>query len=145
MEEPGVGKRTCQPSAVPLPAISKTRIASGGAWRSHEVRSSGICAHGTAIVITSLLLRLGGIASARVTSRFPALLPSATITSDDSGSARNNDPGPADSAPPSPVPISPPAHHSQRRHRASVPVSSPSAGVEATHAMVKLKKDAWAY
>jgi hypothetical protein len=92
-----------------------------------------------------MLLALGGIASAQVSSRFPGILPNATITSDETHTVRDAEaPAPDTSAPP-PEMVSPPTHHSRPRHHPSVSDQSASAAVEPSHAMLKLKHDAWAY
>jgi hypothetical protein len=98
------------------------------------------------IVAAALLLALafGSTAFARGSGRFTSILPSATIVSDETNAARDPEPAADEGVPPAPT-ASPPAHHSHPRSYAAVPEPSYSAAVEPTHAMLKLKKDAWAY
>jgi hypothetical protein len=92
-----------------------------------------------------LALALSGIASAQVGSRFPGILPNATITSDETDTARDAQGPPPETSTPAPETVSPPTHHSRPRHHPSVPDRAASAAVEPSHAMLKLKRDAWAY
>jgi hypothetical protein len=97
-----------------------------------------------AIAFPALSLAFSVNALAQVTGRFPSILPNATIISDETNTARDPEP-PADEGVPPAVTGSSPAPHSHTRHHATAPEPSYSAGVEPTHAMLKLKKDAWAY
>ncbi len=83
-------------------------------------------------------------ALAQVSGGFPSILPNATIISDETDAARDPEP-PADESVTPAVTASPPAQHSHPRHHVNMSESSYSAAVEPTHAMLKLKKDAWAY
>jgi hypothetical protein len=90
-------------------------------------------------------LTLSSKASAQVTRRFPSTLPRATIISDETAAV----PGPPEASPDEEVaPVrstSPGTAHSYASHRPSASELTDSAAVEPTHAMLKLKKDAWAY
>ena len=89
-------------------------------------------------------LTLNTSAAAQVDGRFPDVLPKATIVSDESDAARGSAPLAEEDLPPPTTAV--PAIHSRPNSRASAVESlSYSAAVEPTHAMLKLKNDAWAY
>jgi hypothetical protein len=107
----------------------------------HGARLGWVCSL-SAVSFLGLVFSSGGLAQVRGTS--PNRLPNATIISDESNGARgfesSIDPDVAPSAAISPAP----PHSSARRHAvASEPAQS--AAIEPTHAMVKVKKDTWAY
>jgi hypothetical protein len=99
---------------------------------------------GQAIAVVFLALAFSANALAQVSGGFPSALPKATITSDESEAARGSEP-PVDEGVPPAVTSSPSAQHSHPGHHAAVSEPSYSAVVEPTHAMLKLKQDAWAY
>ena len=101
---------------------------------------------GLPLLLAAFLLAPGfrATAFARVSGRFPNILPSATIVSDETNTARDPE-APADEGMPPAATASPSIRHSHARHHASIPESSYSGAVEPTHAMLKLKNDAWAY
>ena len=96
-----------------------------------------------ALTFLALSLAFSAYAIAQVSGRFPSILPNATIVSDEPNAAHDSEPPvdegmlPADTAPPAP--------HSRPRHHVTVSESLYSAAIEPTHAMLKLKNDAWAY
>lgn len=97
-----------------------------------------------AITLVFLELTFGAKALGQVNGRFPSTLPNATIISDEAGTAHDPEP-PLDEGVPPAVATSPPTPHSYARHQATMSEPTYSAAVEPTHAMLKLKKDAWAY
>jgi hypothetical protein len=86
------------------------------------------------------LLAFSAKAPAQVSRRFPSVLPNATIVSDETSAARQPPPPADEGAPPAVV-----ASLRVPRHHTTVSEPSYSAAVEPTHAMLKLKQDAWAY
>jgi hypothetical protein len=97
-----------------------------------------------AVAFPALSLVLSASASAQVSGRFPGILPNATIVSDETKSARHPEPLVEEGEPPD-VAASPSAPHPNPRHHAAASAPSYSAAVEPTHAMLKLREDAWAY
>jgi hypothetical protein len=106
--------------------------------RKAHVYSSRL-AIGTAFFTLTLSVN----AVAQVDGGFPRTLPRAAIISDEGEAARETEP-PEDGSAPAVAP-SATTHHSHVRHHAAASEPSYSAAVEPTHAMLKLKKDAWAY
>jgi hypothetical protein len=98
---------------------------------------------GLLFVAAFLVLELSSSALAQVSGRFPTTLPSATIISDETDGAPRPDSSIDEHVPPA-APTRP-ASHSSARHHATTSEPTYSAAVEPTHAMLKLKKDAWAY
>jgi hypothetical protein len=98
-----------------------------------------------AFTFSALSLAFNTNASAQVSGRSPNVLPNATIVSDETNAVRDSEP-PVDEGVPPAITESP-APHSHPRHHAAAPepLSSYSAAVEPTHAMLKVKEDAWAY
>jgi hypothetical protein len=98
------------------------------------------------IIVAAGLLPLAYSANARAQGSrgFPSALPNATIVSDETTAARQPQPATDEGAPPAVV-ASPRVPRSHPRHYVTVPEPSYSAAVEPTHAMLKLKQDAWAY
>jgi hypothetical protein len=95
------------------------------------------------LLIALILLALPRAqAFAQVRGKSPNVLPNATIISDDTPTGRNSDS--VDEGVP-PVSSLAPAAHSHLRHQATTAEPTYSAAVEPTHAMLKVKKDAWAY
>ncbi|MBV8054623.1 MAG: SH3 domain-containing protein [Deltaproteobacteria bacterium] len=88
-------------------------------------------------------LALSAIAPAQVSGRSPSILPNATIVSDETNATSDTEP-PADEDVP-PAVTGAPAPHSHPHHHVTMSEPSYSAAVEPTHAMLKLKNDAWAY
>jgi len=109
-------------------------------------RERHACASSLILAITfpALALWFSSAALARVSGRFPNILPNATIISDETNAARDPEP-PADLGAAPATTASPPVRHSRQHHHAAVPSSSSAAVVEPSHAMLKLNKDAWAY
>ena len=97
-----------------------------------------------AIAFPALSLAFSTNAPAQVSGRFPSILPNATIVSDET-SASHAPEAPVDEGVPPAVTASPPMPHPNPRHHATLSEPSYSAAVEPTHAMLKLKEDAWAY
>jgi len=95
-----------------------------------------------AITFVFLGLAFDAKAFAQVNGRFPRVLPNATIVSDEGGAAQAAEPS-EEGVPPAAA--SSPAPHSYARNHVTMPEPTYSAAVEPTHAMLKLKKDAWAY
>jgi hypothetical protein len=97
------------------------------------------------IIAAGLLpLAFSANAPAQVNRGNPSLLPNATIVSDETGAARQPRPLAAEGAPPA-VTVSSLVPRSHSHHYIPAPEASYSAAVEPTHAMLKLKQDAWAY
>jgi hypothetical protein len=96
-----------------------------------------------ALTFPALSLVFSASAPAQVSGRFPSTLPNATIISDETNAARDAEPPIEEDVPPSVT--APPALHSHPHHHTAVPEPSYSAAIEPTHAMLKLKNDAWAY
>jgi hypothetical protein len=91
-----------------------------------------------------LALMFSASALAQTAGRFPSTLPNATIISDETSATRDAEPAADEGVPPA-VSSYPSAPHSRLHHHATVPETSYSAAVEPTHAMLKLRQDAWAY
>jgi hypothetical protein len=89
-------------------------------------------------------LTLGSRTLAQVSGGFPNTLPNATITSDETEAARGPESSLGEDEPPAGA-KSPATPHASTRHRARTSEPTNSAAVEPTHAMLKLKKDTWAY
>jgi hypothetical protein len=96
-----------------------------------------------ALTFPALSLVFCANAPAQVSGRSPSILPNATIVSDETNAAPDSEP-PIDEGVP-PAVTAPAALHPHPRHHITVPEPSYSAAVEPTHAMLKLKNDAWAY
>jgi hypothetical protein len=98
------------------------------------------------IIVAAGLLPLvyNANAPAQVSRGFPSALPNATIVSDETSAPRQPQPAADEGAPPAVV-ASPLVPRSHPRHYVTVSEPSYSAAVEPTHAMLKLKQDAWAY
>jgi hypothetical protein len=99
---------------------------------------------GLLFVAAFMGLGLSSSALAQISGRFPTTLPSATIISDETDSASRPESSIDEDVPPA-APTRPTASHSSARRHATPPEPTYSAAVEPTHAMLKLKKDAWAY
>lgn len=95
------------------------------------------------LTFPALSLAFSANALAQVSGRFPSVLPNATIVSDEPNAVGGSEP-PVDEGVP-PADTVPPAPHSRPRHHVTVSEPSYSAAIEPTHAMLKLKNDAWAY
>ena len=99
-----------------------------------------------ALIFSALPLSFSASASAQVSGGSPNVLPKSTIVSDEANAVSDSEP-PVDEGAPSAI-TAPPVPHSHPRHHVvamSEPSPSYSAAVEPTHAMLKLKEDAWAY
>jgi hypothetical protein len=96
-----------------------------------------------AIISGFVGLALCAQALAQPNSSFPRLLPNASIISDQPQPAHDSESPANDSATPT-VATAPPAHP-HVHHRATFSEPTYSAAVEPTHAMLKVRKDAWAY
>ena len=94
-------------------------------------------------VAAFLNLGLSSRILAQVSGTFPNTLPSATIISDETDATPVPESSVGEDVP-APVPT-PARSHSSARHHSSVSAPTYSAAVEPTHAMLKLRKDAWAY
>ena len=96
-----------------------------------------------AIFLAVMMPALRSNARAQVSGRSPSMLPHATIVSDEASHARGTQPVDDDGTP-SPVAATL-GPHSHWSYHADTSEPSYSAAVEPTHAMIKLKQDAWAY
>jgi hypothetical protein len=99
----------------------------------------------TFAVLAIVLLGFSSNARAQARSRFPSVLPNATIISDETNTAGETVPPAVDEGVPPAVTTAPPASHPHPHHHATIADSAYLAAVEPTHAKLKLKKDAWAY
>jgi hypothetical protein len=110
----------------------------------HRIRRD---AHGygwrLAIAVVAVELAFSAGATAQVSGRFPAVLPNATIVTHDTNDAPDAESVPNEATPPAAGSLSAP--HSHPRQYATAAEPSYSAAVEPTHAMLKVKKDVWAY
>lgn len=97
-----------------------------------------------AIALAFLGQAFGAQALAQVSRSFPNNLPNATIISNESDGARDPE-APVDEGEPAVVATSPAIPNSYGRHHATMSEPTYSAAIEPTHAMLKLKEDAWAY
>jgi hypothetical protein len=97
-----------------------------------------------AAVTLTFALACGFNAMAQTGNRFPSVLPNATITSDETNATGETEAPAVDEGVPPAATITPPAH-AHRHHHPTMATSSYSSAVEPTHAMLKLKNDAWAY
>jgi hypothetical protein len=98
---------------------------------------------GLATISVFLGLMLGAQAFAQPNGDFPRVLPNATIISDEPQPAHDSE-SPADEVAHPAVASAPPTHP-HAHHHATISEPTYSAAVEPTHAMLKLKKDGWAY
>lgn len=110
---------------------------------SHAGRDAHSKVRRLAIVTTVFGLITGAQALAQPNGGFPRLLPNATIISDESQPAHESE-SPVDEDG-RPTLATAPAAHAYAHHRATISEPTYSAAVEPTHAMLKLKKDTWAY
>jgi len=96
-----------------------------------------------AITLVFLGLAFATKVLAQANGRFPGVLPNATIIPDEANSAQASEPSVEEGVPPAAA--SSPAPHSYARNHVTMAEPTYSAAVEPTHAILKLKKDAWAY